>query len=145
MFARKSARDCPFVFHRVAPASFRASRNERLMWTAPVLCFLRGRGMQRVAVDPDFEENRRIYVCGTSDLSAPHSKCRMRFGPADGYSYLTTGDRHSSAMLQTRTIMGSKVRCADEDTPFEGFEKRPSPLASGMCRASPLSPTATRR
>lgn len=131
-------------------------------------------GMQGVAVDPDFDENRRIYVYATSNLSTPHTNRlmrlvvsedfsavsgrtdivddvpykmaasdhpfggpgahnggRVRFGPADGYIYLTTGDNHSSAIPQSPTLMGSKVirvdtdgQAAVENEPPAGFDKR---------------------
>ncbi|MGR3493941.1 PQQ-dependent sugar dehydrogenase [Citreimonas sp.] len=35
-------------------------------------------GMQGVAVDPNFEENRRIYVYATSNMSDPHTNRLMR-------------------------------------------------------------------
>lgn len=35
-------------------------------------------GMMGVAVDPDFEENRRIYVYSTSNMSDPHTNRLMR-------------------------------------------------------------------
>ena len=95
-------------------------------------------GMMGVAVDPNFAQNRRIYVYSTSKLSNPHTNRlmrlvvnddftsvsgrtdivddvpykmaasdhpfggpgahnggRVRFNPADGYLYLTTGDNHN--------------------------------------------------
>jgi glucose/arabinose dehydrogenase len=36
-------------------------------------------GMMGVAVDPDFEQNRRIYVYSTSAMSDPHTNRLMRF------------------------------------------------------------------
>ncbi|MEM7075671.1 MAG: PQQ-dependent sugar dehydrogenase [Pseudomonadota bacterium] len=131
-------------------------------------------GMMGVAVDPDFAENRRIYVYSTSNLVTPHTNRlmrfevsddfsglsgrtdivedvpykmaasdhpfggpgahnggRVRFNPADGYLYLTTGDTHNGQVPQSPTMMGSKVlridtdgSAAAENTPPFGFDKR---------------------
>ena len=131
-------------------------------------------GMMGVAVDPDFDDNRRIYVYSTSNMSDPHTNRlmrlevaedfsgvsgrtdivddvpykmaesdhpfggpgahnggRVRFGPADGYIYLTTGDNHNGEIPQSPTIMGSKViridtdgMAAAENDPPEGFDPR---------------------
>lgn len=131
-------------------------------------------GMMGVAVDPDFSDNRRIYVYSTSNMVTPHTNRlmrfvvsddfsnvsertdivddvpykmkatdhpfggpgahnggRVRFNPADGYLYLTTGDNHNSAVPQSPTLMGSKVIRIDtdgtpaaENTPPVGFDKR---------------------
>ncbi|MEO0959962.1 MAG: PQQ-dependent sugar dehydrogenase, partial [Pseudomonadota bacterium] len=109
-------------------------------------------GMMGVAVDPDFDENRRIYVYSTSSMSEPHTNRlmrlivsddfssvsdrtdivddvpykmaasahpfggpgahnggRVRFNPANGLLYLTTGDTHNGEVPQSPTMMGSKV------------------------------------
>jgi aldose sugar dehydrogenase len=131
-------------------------------------------GMMGVAVDPDFDQNRRIYVYATSTLSTPHTNRlmrlevnedftavaertdivddvpykmaasdqpfggpgahnggRVRFGPEDGFIYLTTGDNHNAEVPQSPTLMGSKVLRIDTDgnaaegnTPPEGFDPR---------------------
>ncbi len=131
-------------------------------------------GMMGVAVDPDFGDNRRIYVYSTSNMSTPHTNRlmrlevsddfsnvsartdivddvpykmkptdhpfggsgahnggRVRFNPADGYLYLTTGDTHNGEVPQSPTMMGSKVIRIDtdgtpaaENTPPVGFDKR---------------------
>ncbi|MEM8792562.1 MAG: PQQ-dependent sugar dehydrogenase [Pseudomonadota bacterium] len=131
-------------------------------------------GMMGVAVDPEFAENRRIYVYSTSSLSTPHTNRlmrlvvsddfqnvsdrsdivddvpykmkasdhpfggpgahnggRVRFNPADGFLYLTTGDTHNGQVPQSPTMMGSKVIRIDTDgspapgnTPPVGFDKR---------------------
>ncbi|WP_029032058.1 PQQ-dependent sugar dehydrogenase [Salinarimonas rosea] len=131
-------------------------------------------GMNGVAVDPDFAENRRIYVYAASRRSDPptnrvlrltvdedlagvsdrtdivddipfktqptdhpfggtgtHNGGRVRFGPQDGYLYVTTGDNHNGTIPQSPTIMGSKVLRIDTDgnaapgnTPPEGFDPR---------------------
>ena len=131
-------------------------------------------GMMGVAVDPNFGENRRIYVYSTSNMVTPHTNRlmrfvvsddfsgvsdrvdivddvpykmtatdhpfggpgahnggRVRFNPADGYLYLTTGDTHNGEVPQSPTMMGSKVIRIDtdgtpaaENTPPVGFDKR---------------------
>jgi len=46
-------------------------------------------GMQGVAVDPNFAENRRIYVYSTSSLTAPGSNRLMRLVVAEDFSSIT--------------------------------------------------------
>ncbi|MEM8697593.1 MAG: PQQ-dependent sugar dehydrogenase [Pseudomonadota bacterium] len=60
-----------------------------------------------------------------------HNGGRVRFNPADGYIYLTTGDTHNGAVPQSPTMMGSKVLRIDSDgtaaasnSPPVGFDKR---------------------
>ncbi|MEM9762019.1 MAG: PQQ-dependent sugar dehydrogenase [Pseudomonadota bacterium] len=43
-------------------------------------------GMMGVAVDPDFDSNRRIYVYSTSNLSTPHTNRLMRMVVADDFA-----------------------------------------------------------
>ena len=43
-------------------------------------------GMMGVAVDPDFDSNRRIYVYSTSKMSTPHTNRLMRFEVSDDFS-----------------------------------------------------------
>ena len=131
-------------------------------------------GMNGVAVDPDFDQNRRIYVYSVSNMSDPqtnrlmrfvvnedftslsertdivddvpykvaasdhpfggpgaHNGGRVRFNPADGFLYLTTGDNHNSEIPQSPTMMGSKVlridtdgNAAPDNDPPEGFDPR---------------------
>ncbi len=131
-------------------------------------------GMNGVAFDPAFDENRRIYVYSTSELSEPrtnrlmrlvvnedftgvsertdivddvpykvnatdhpfggpgaHNGGRVRFGPSDGFIYLTTGDNHNGEVPQSPTMMGSKVlridtdgNAAPDNAPPEGFDPR---------------------
>ncbi|MEO1549993.1 MAG: PQQ-dependent sugar dehydrogenase [Pseudomonadota bacterium] len=131
-------------------------------------------GMMGVAVDPDFADNRRIYVYSTSNMVTPHTNRlmrfevsddfsgvsertdivedvpykmaasdhpfggpgahnggRVRFNPADGFLYLTTGDTHNGEVPQSPTLMGSKIIRIDTDgtpapgnTPPVGFDKR---------------------
>ncbi|MEQ8481987.1 MAG: PQQ-dependent sugar dehydrogenase [Hoeflea sp.] len=131
-------------------------------------------GMNGVAIDPAFDENRRIYVYSASGKTDPqtnrvmrftvnedftalsdrtdiiddipykveatdhpfggtgtHNGGRIRFGPQDGYLYVTTGDNHNAEIPQSPTIMGSKViridtdgNAAQENNPPEGFDPR---------------------
>lgn len=60
-----------------------------------------------------------------------HNGGRVRFNPADGYLYLTTGDNHNGEVPQSPTLMGSKILRIDtegapaaENTPPFGFDKR---------------------
>ncbi|WP_299676012.1 PQQ-dependent sugar dehydrogenase [uncultured Roseobacter sp.] len=60
-----------------------------------------------------------------------HNGGRVRFNPADGYLYLTTGDNHNEEVPQSPTLMGSKVLRIDtdgaaspENTPPDGFDPR---------------------
>lgn len=43
-------------------------------------------GMMGVAVDPNFADNRRIYVYSTSNMSSPHTNRLMRFVVSDDFS-----------------------------------------------------------
>lgn len=43
-------------------------------------------GMMGVAVDPDFADNRRIYVYSTSNMSTPHTNRLMRLVVSDDFS-----------------------------------------------------------
>ncbi len=109
-------------------------------------------GMSGVAVDPDFANNRFIYVYSASSMTAPgtnrvlkltvnadftrvsnrtdivsdisykpkesnhpfgdagaHNGGRLRFGPSDGFLYVTTGDTHNGQVPQSPTMLGGKV------------------------------------
>ncbi|MCV6591871.1 MAG: PQQ-dependent sugar dehydrogenase [Silicimonas sp.] len=46
-------------------------------------------GMMGVAVDPDFADNRRIYVYSTSNMSTPHTNRLMRFEVSDDFSQVS--------------------------------------------------------
>ncbi|MFM2398908.1 MAG: hypothetical protein RL341_1065 [Pseudomonadota bacterium] len=115
-------------------------------------------GMAGVAVDPNFNSNRFIYVYSTSTLTAPgtnrvmrlkvndaitavsdrvdivtdiqykprasdhpfggpgaHNGGRLRFGPGDGFLYVTTGDTHNGVVPQSPTLIGGKVLRIDRD------------------------------
>ena len=43
-------------------------------------------GMMGVAVDPDFAENRRLYVYSTSNMSDPHTNRLMRFTVSEDFT-----------------------------------------------------------
>ena len=43
-------------------------------------------GMMGVAFDPDFGDNRRIYVYSTSDMSEPHTNRLMRFEVSEDFT-----------------------------------------------------------
>jgi aldose sugar dehydrogenase len=44
-----------------------------------------------------------------------HNGGRLRFGPADGFLYVTTGDTHNGAVPQSPTLIGGKVLRIDRD------------------------------
>lgn len=131
-------------------------------------------GMLGVAIDPDFNSNRRIYVYSASKKTDPHNSRlmrlvvdrdfkgvsdrtdivtdvyykmapsdhpfgdaaahnggRVRFGPYDGYLYLTLGDGHKGECPQSPTLICSNVLRMDtdgnpapENDPPVGFDKR---------------------
>jgi len=131
-------------------------------------------GMSGVAIDPDFDKNRFIYVYSASNLTTPHKNRvlrltvngdltrvsnrtdivtdiaykqassahpfgdagahnggRLRFGPKDGFLYVTTGDTHNGAVPQSPTLIGGKVLRIDRDgkaapgnNPPKGFDPR---------------------
>jgi aldose sugar dehydrogenase len=115
-------------------------------------------GMSGVAIDPDFEKNRFIYVYSASNQTTPHNNRvlrftvnaelnklanrtdivtdlaykqnpskhpfgdagahnggRLRFGPGDGFLYVTTGDTHNGEVPQSPKLMGGKVLRIDRD------------------------------
>ena len=115
-------------------------------------------GMSGVAVDPNFEQNRFIYVYSASNQTTPHNNRvirltvgpdlakvsnrtdivtdiaykqdksghpfgdagahnggRLRFGPSDGFLYVTTGDTHNGPVPQSPTLIGGKVLRIDRD------------------------------
>lgn len=60
-----------------------------------------------------------------------HIGGRLRFGPSDGFLYVTTGDIHSGAAPQSPTMIGGKVlridregRAAPGNNPPQGFDPR---------------------
>ncbi|MGL4573359.1 MAG: PQQ-dependent sugar dehydrogenase [Burkholderiaceae bacterium] len=44
-----------------------------------------------------------------------HNGGRLRFGPADGFLYVTTGDTHNGVVPQSPTLIGGKVLRIDRD------------------------------
>lgn len=60
-----------------------------------------------------------------------HNGGRLRFGPADGFLYVTTGDTHNGVVPQSPTLLGGKVlridrdgKAAPDNNPPAGFDKR---------------------
>jgi glucose/arabinose dehydrogenase len=115
-------------------------------------------GMAGVAVDPQFDKNRFIYVYSASNQTTPHHNRvirltvsddltkvsnrtdivtdiaykqnpsdhpfgdagahnggRLRFGPKDGFLYVTTGDTHNGEVPQSPKLIGGKVLRIDRD------------------------------
>jgi aldose sugar dehydrogenase len=63
--------------------------------------------------------------------SGAHNGGRLRFGPADGFLYVTTGDTHAGDVPQSPTRLGGKVlridregRPAAGNNPPQGFDPR---------------------
>ena len=113
-------------------------------------------GMLGVALDPDFKDNRYVYVCMASNIKniktnrvvrltvdadytrvglrldivtdipfkqsvnfwgrpGAHSGGRIRFSPADGFLYVTTGDNHNGPLPQDLTRLGGKTLRIDRN------------------------------
>lgn len=68
-------------------------------------------GMMGVAVDPAFEENRRIYVYSTSNMSEPQTNRVMR---------LTVADDFSGVADRTDIVDDIPYKVAASDHPFGG-------------------------
>ena len=68
-------------------------------------------GMMGVAVDPNFAENRRIYVYSTSNMSDPHTNRLMRF---------TVSDDFTSVSDRTDIVDDVPYKMAASDHPFGG-------------------------
>ena len=68
-------------------------------------------GMMGVAFDPDFSENRRIYVYSTSNMSDPHTNRLMR---------LVVNDDFTGVSERTDIIDDVPYKMADSDHPFGG-------------------------
>lgn len=68
-------------------------------------------GMNGVAVDPDFAENRRIYVFSTSNLSEPQTNRVMR---------LTVNDDFTAVADRTDIVDDIPYKVAASDHPFGG-------------------------
>ncbi|MEM1265936.1 MAG: PQQ-dependent sugar dehydrogenase, partial [Pseudomonadota bacterium] len=68
-------------------------------------------GMMGVAVDPDFANNRRIYVYSTSNLSSPHTNRLMR---------LVVSEDFTSVSDRTDIVDDVPYKMAASDHPFGG-------------------------
>ncbi len=68
-------------------------------------------GMMGVAFDPDFANNRRIYVYSTSSMSEPHTNRLMRF---------TVSDDFTAVADRTDIIDDVPYKMAASDHPFGG-------------------------
>lgn len=68
-------------------------------------------GMMGVAVDPDFAENRRIYVYSTSQMSDPRTNRLMR---------LVVSDDFTSVSDRTDIVDDVPYKMLDSDHPFGG-------------------------
>ncbi|MGO4815783.1 sorbosone dehydrogenase family protein, partial [Cupriavidus sp. 2MCAB6] len=97
----------------------------------------------RLVVSPDLTKvsNRQDIVTDIAYKAAPsnhpfgdagaHNGGRLRFGPADGFLYVTTGDTHNGEVPQGPTRIGGKVLRIDRDgkaapgnNPPQGFDTR---------------------
>lgn len=68
-------------------------------------------GMMGVAVDPDFADNRRIYVYSTSNMSTPHTNRLMR---------LVVNDDFSGVSDRTDIVDDVPYKMEASDHPFGG-------------------------
>jgi len=68
-------------------------------------------GMMGVAIDPAFDENRRIYVYSTSDMSEPHTNRLMRFVVNEGLTGVSE---------RTDIVDDVPYKMAESDHPFGG-------------------------
>ncbi|MGF1551869.1 MAG: PQQ-dependent sugar dehydrogenase [Paracoccaceae bacterium] len=68
-------------------------------------------GMMGVAVDPDFDQNRRIYVYSTSNMSDPHTNRLMR---------LVVGEDFASVSERTDIVDDVPYKMEASDHPFGG-------------------------
>lgn len=68
-------------------------------------------GMMGVAVDPDFDANRRVYVYSTSDLSTPHTNRVMR---------LVISEDFTEASDRTDIVDDVPYKMEASDQPFGG-------------------------
>ncbi|MEP9378336.1 PQQ-dependent sugar dehydrogenase [Aquabacter sp. CN5-332] len=97
----------------------------------------------RLTVSPDLTKvsNRQDIVTDIAYKPKPsnhpfgdpgaHNGGRLRFGPADGFLYVTTGDTHNGEVPQSPTRIGGKVLRVDRDgkaaagnNPPQGFDAR---------------------
>ncbi len=82
-------------------------------------------GMMGVAIDPDFDENRRIYVYSTSNMSDPHTNRLMR---------LVVSDDFSNVSDRTDIVDDVPYKMAASDHPFGG----PGAHNGGRVRFNPV-------
>ncbi len=68
-------------------------------------------GMMGVAIDPDFNENRRIYVYATSDMSEPHTNRLMR---------LVVNEDFTAVSDRTDIVDDVPYKMEESDHPFGG-------------------------
>jgi glucose/arabinose dehydrogenase len=81
-------------------------------------------GMMGVAADPNFAENRRIYVYSTSNMSTPHTNRLMR---------LVVSEDFSGVSDRTDIVTDVPYKMAASDHPFGG----PGAHNGGRVRFSP--------
>jgi aldose sugar dehydrogenase len=79
--------------------------------TADDLFCLGQAGMMGVAVDPEFDDNRHIYVYSTSNMSDPHTNRVMR---------LTVNDDLTEVSDRTDIVDDIPYKMAESDHPFGG-------------------------
>ena len=69
------------------------------------------------------------YKVAASDLPfggpGAHNGGRLRFGPSDGFLYVTTGDTHNGIVPQSPTLMGGKVLRIDREGKAASGNKAP--------------------
>jgi aldose sugar dehydrogenase len=68
-------------------------------------------GMMGVAIDPDFDDNRHIYVYSTSNMSDPHTNRVMRF---------TVNEDFTEVSDRTDIVEDIPYKMAESDHPFGG-------------------------
>ena len=82
-------------------------------------------GMMGVEVDPAFDENRRIYVYSTSNMSEPHTNRLMR---------LVVSEDFASVSERTDIVEDVPYKMAESDHPFGG----PGAHNGGRVRFNPF-------
>lgn len=74
--------------------------------------FTRVAGRTDIVADIPYKSEPSDHPFGDSGA---HNGGRLRFGPADGFLYVTTGDNHNGPMPQSPTLIGGKVLRIDRD------------------------------
>lgn len=82
-------------------------------------------GMMGVAVDPEFSDNRRIYVYSTSNMVTPHTNRLMRFVVSDDFANVSE---------RTDIVDDVPYKMAASDHPFGG----PGAHNGGRARFNPV-------